>query len=321
MRSQPLQRESFLTYRGLRYFKLAALLVGASLLAAVLLPARHAFGYGGSTYGFVLGSICALMVALLAWYGIRKRRPPRIADRRRDDRRRFAIDNPVEADHRLASRRQPRTADNWRHGDSQLGWLSAHCYLGGALLLMALLHSGLHFGWNIHTLALVMLVLVTVSGVTGGLAYLQYPRQITENNSEESGEDLLLKIAELDEMMRVRALDLPDEVNQLVTDARNDSMLHDGLWQRLAGSHRPTLTDLAVARLEAIAKQLTDGDQPALVRDLYALLLRKKRLMVRATTEVSLHTRMQFWIDLHGPLSLGLLSALAAHVATILIYW
>lgn len=321
MRSQPLRRESFLTYRGLRYFKFAATLIGASLLAALLLPTRHAIGYGGSAYGYILGSICALLVVLLAWYGIRKRRPPRRTDSRRNDRRRFVIDNPVDRGRRRHNRRHPQKADSWRHGGNQLGWLSAHCYLGGALLILVPLHSGLHFNWNIHTLTIVMLALVAASGVIGAFAYIQYPRLITEINSEDSGEDLLLRIAELDEMARLSALALPDEVNLLVARAREENLLHDGLLRRLLGTPRQTLTDAAVQQLEVLAAQLTDGDQPGLVRDLYALLLRKQRLMVRATAEVSLRTRMQFWIYLHGPLSFGLLAALAAHVATILIYW
>jgi len=48
-----------------------------------------------------------------------------------------------------------------------IGWLSAHVYLGLAALLIATLHSGMHFGRNVHTVAYVLMCLVTLSGCWG----------------------------------------------------------------------------------------------------------------------------------------------------------
>ena len=40
-------------------------------------------------------------------------------------------------------------------------WTSAHVYLGLALIVIATLHTGFQFGWNVHTVAYVLMMLVT----------------------------------------------------------------------------------------------------------------------------------------------------------------
>jgi len=320
-----MQRDTFLTYRGLRYFKLAAFLVAAAVALALLLPARHGVSYGGTVFGYVLGTVCALLVLLLAWYGIRKRRPPRIEDRRRTDRRRHATGTESVGEdggnRRRRDRRRRTAASSWRYGDTLLGWLSAHSYLGGALLLLATLHSGLHFGWNVHTLAFVLLVLTVVSGIWGALAYLRYPRLITDHGGDESGEVLVERIAELDQLLRLRALQYPDAARQAVAEAARDSPLDDNLWRRLLGAPRQGPTAFAIERIRHLAARADGEEAAATLRDLYALLLRRQHLLARVRAELGLRTRLQLWLFLHGPLSIGLLAALASHVAIVLIYW
>ena len=59
------------------------------------------------------------------------------------------------------------TSGDW----SLKAWVSAHVYLGLAVMVVATLHSGFQFGWNIHTRAYGLMVLVVVSGLCGITVY------------------------------------------------------------------------------------------------------------------------------------------------------
>lgn len=311
-----MQRPTFLEYRNYRYLKLAGLLVSIALLLAVLSPPS----YGGTWLGYGLGIAAAALVLLLFWYGIRKRRVPRFADRRLGHRRRQMFAESQD-NRRGSDRRKVRPEDHWRHGGTLQGWLSSHIYLGLGLLVLASLHSGLRFGWNIHTLVYVLVVLVVASGLYGTYAYLRYPRRINASLGGDTLDDLRLKIAELDELARVRALGLPDDINALVAAMRRHTRLGGNLLQQLRCRQRHCPTALALRTIEARARELVAGEQPRLMRDLYTVLLQKQQLVARARQVISLNARMQAWLILHAPLAVVLLAALFAHILLMLVFW
>lgn len=317
-----MQRPTFLEHRHYRDFKLSIALLAAALVGYWLTRPSGGEPYGGTWFGYLLGILSALIVLLHLWYGIRKRRAPRFGERRRHQRRRqLHVESAGAASRKIDDRRRISAEDHWRFGGSLQGWLSAHAYLGVALVVLAALHAGFRFGWNLHTFAFALLTLTVASGMYGTFVYLRYPRLIAENLCDHALPDLLLKIAELDELARQRALDLPDEVNALVTRARQGTRIGGNLWQRLNGRQRGCPTDRAVERVQELAARLIEGEQPRRMRDLYSVLLQKQRLVAIARTEIRLNARLQFWLALHVPLSIGLLAALLGHVLTVLIYW
>jgi hypothetical protein len=296
--------------------------MAAVLIAASLLFYGSGGGYGGTFYGYVLGILCAVIVFVLMWYGIRKRRAPRLAERRARTRRRQILDAAMTAPSRRSSERRKLAAEeHWRFGGSMQGWLSAHVYLGIALLVLASLHSGLRFAWNLHSLTYLLVVLVVVSGLYGTYACIRFPRRFAENLREGSLEDVLLQIAELDELARNRALALPDEVNGLVTESRRNTRIGGTFLQQLIGTQADCPTDKAVQRAQELGRELVAGNQPQLMRDLYPILLQRQKLVAIARRDISLNARMQLWQYFHAPLAISLIAALMAHVATILIYW
>lgn len=295
-----LQRASLLNFGNYRYLKASAALIASSVTAYAFIPVNGE-RYGGTWLGYVLGIAAALIVLLLLWYGITKRRTP-----------------PVGKTEGIA-RQLGRAA--WRSGGRLQGWLSQHIYLGAALPVLATLHTGFQFGWNVHMLAYVLLLLVIASGFFGVYAYLNYPRLLTQNMGDDTLRGLVQKIAELDEWARVHAHGLPDAVNELVLKARRETRLGGTLWQQLGGRQRNCPTSAAVRQLLRLGAEHSKNDQSKLLRDLYAVLLRKEKLVLRARYEIMLKARLQVWLYLHVPLSVALLAALFAHVVSILFYW
>lgn len=279
-------QDSILEYRAGLYLKVA--LVGC--LAAVALFAAHApatQGYGGSALGYTLGTVAALLVLWLMALGVRKRRY------------------------------------RSRLGTVQ-GWTSAHVYLGASLLVIATVHTGFEFGWNVHTLAYVLMLLVIASGVVGVYAYLHYPVLMTKNMADETLEALLLKIADLDRKCRRLALDLPDEVTAIVTRATRSSTreprIGGSLRRQLAGDAVPCPTRAAAAELVALGARYK-GEQATLHGQLVSAMTRKSVLIDRVRRDLRYRAFMHIWLYAHVPLSFALLAALIAHVVSVFYFW
>lgn len=317
-----MQTPSFLEYRNYRYLKWAGVLTGFAFLAYWATKPLGGSSYGGTWFGYVLGIGSALMVILLACYGIRRRRTPMMPDRRRADRRRMMTTAGVaEPNRRDRDRRLPRASGFRRNVGTVQGWLSVHVYFGIALLVLVSLHAGFRFGWNIHTLTYLLVLAVMASGIYGVFAYLRYPRLITENIGGDTLNNLLLRISELDEMARIRALGLPDDVNALVSKARTETRIGGNFFQQLSGRQRYCPTEAALHQVQALGQQLVSDDQPKLMRDLHFVLLQKQQMVQKARKDICLNARMRSWLYLHTPLSVALLAATVAHVLTIFVYW
>src|SRR6266576_1116997 len=85
------------------------------------------------------------------------------------------------------ARRWGMTPGTW----SLKGWTSAHVYLGLSLIVIATLHTGFQFGWNVHTLAYVLMMLVIASGIYGVSAYAFLPQALSDNRGEMTGAQMV----------------------------------------------------------------------------------------------------------------------------------
>jgi hypothetical protein len=194
------KHRSILEYANFRWFKLALFLCAAS--AAVYIwhdpPLKP---YGGTWLGYTLGTIGALLIFWLAYFGVRKRR--------------------------------------YRSNvGSVAGWLSAHVYLGVALIWVATLHTGFELGWNVHTLAYVLMCLVVVSGTYGVFIYLRVPTEMTANAGEDTLASMMLRISEIDKDMREKALSLPDKLFAIVDKSVSGSRLGGSFARLISGRDR-----------------------------------------------------------------------------------
>ena len=202
-----------------------------------------------------------------------------------------------------------------------MGWLSAHCYLGGVLLIVTSLHSGLHFGWNIHTLTYILLVVLVASGVLGALAYLRYPLLISRNADQEGAGGRLAQLAEIDRVLQTHATGLPAELMAAVAISRGDSPPVACSWRQLFASHASFQTEIALAQIQVLSSQEVHNEYRSAMREIYALLLNKQHLLSQMADACRLNARMRIWQVLHGPVSLAFVGVLAAHVSSMLVFW
>lgn len=297
--------ESILTHARSRYLWVA---LGLSLVSIVLY-AWHRPGVapnGGTWLGYSLGTVGALLIVWLMLFGVRKRR--------------------------------------YAGGRNVLrGWLSANVYLGTALILVALLHCGFQFGWNLHTLALVLMLAVIFSGFFGVYAYLRYPALMTRNRENATREAMLEEIEELDQNALALADGIDPKIHAVVLRSIQNTRLGGGVWRQLrarddsdaalakvreAIDHRATNAKAAspqagqtiFAMVDFLSAGAGDRELEAL-RKLIDLLSRKKALATRVARDIQYQALMEIWLYVHVPLSFALLAALIGHVVSVFFYW
>jgi len=276
-----MQRSNIFDYKNYLYFKIAVVVILVAF-AAYLIFEPAVGHYGGSFLGYGLGTVSTLMVLWMAWYGVRKRR--------------------------------------YRSGGSTQGWLSAHIYLGTAMTALVTLHSGFHYGINIHTLAYGLLLIVVISGFFGNYTYMIYPRQMSENMGEDSLDSLLLRIAEADKLARQIALVMPDAINNTVSRACRETSIGLGLIDQLRGYQPNCPSAQAVEDLTELGNELSP-DQRKLYRELYTIMVRRLSLVKRARQDLMYRARLGIWLYLHVPFTIALLVAMTAHIIAVFVYW
>lgn len=274
--------ESFLVHRRFHWLKAAIGLMAASIVVyAVWQPAT---GHNGGTWlGYTLGTIGALIIVWLMLFGIRKRRYG------------------------------PGT---W----SLKSWLSAHVYLGLSLIVVATLHCAFEFGWNIHTLAYVLMMLVILTGVVGVVVYARVPTLMTHNRMSLTLEGMARDMLELDREATDLAIPLGDEYVREVQRSRDETRLGGSLWRQLSGRDPSCATARALARV----RELANNAPPALSAQASALLVplgRKDDLLRRARRDIRYKALMDLWLLFHVPLSFALLATLTAHIISVFFYW
>lgn len=276
--------QSILVFRNYVYLKWALLVVASVVLLYFAHDPVYGVPNGGTWLGYGLGTLGALLIVWLMWFGIRKR----------------------------------------RYGDSGSAsvedWLSAHIYLGLALIVVSTLHTGFQFGWNIHTLAYALTMFVIASGVFGLFAYLRVPELMTHNRRGETLEQIMQDVADLDSQCREAALPLGDEVNRVVLRAAEATVIGGGAFRQISGNDPNCPTRAANIAVQQIA-DTTSSDHGEKYRTLLALLARKDELLGRARRDVRYKALLDLWLYVHVPLSFALLAALISHIVAVFFYW
>ena len=290
--------ESILAFRRRRYLWVSLAVVAAAIAAYWLHEPQQAPN-GGTWLGYTLGTLGAALILWLAWFGVRKRR--------------------------YAS----------TLGTVQ-GWLSAHVYLGLALVVIVLLHSGFQFGWNVHTLAFVLMVAVVASGLFGVWVYARYPTRMSDNRDGAPRPELIAQLEDIDRRSLRVASNLGADFHEVVASSVQRTQLGATLTERLrgrdssqlllrSGGETRTISNAGQeAALDWLAEQQSqarDAETIAAIGELSALIRNKRRLLKTLGEDLKLQAILDVWLYAHVPLSIGLIAALAVHVVIVFLYW
>ena len=285
------QHQSLLEFKSGRYLKVA-LFVCAAAIGAYWYYGVHTASiapYGGTWLGYTLGTIAAVLILWLMLLGIRKRRY------------------------------------RSRLGSVQ-GWASAHVYLGTSLIIIATLHCAFEFGWNIHTLAYALMMLVIVSGFFGVYAYLRYPgghdgqsgRRDARDDAAEGrrpGDQVQAHRARPARRGQCAVLNAIQARSRENGPARQPAAPAGRRGHRApdAGGARPAAQD-GHAQLFAGSRRRSRSSSSSRCRASW-----RSRTAIRR--DLQIRALMQVWLYFHVPLSFALLAALIAHVVSVFYFW
>ena len=272
-----MQQETFISYRGYRWLIVTVL----SLIASIVIYAvNDPIGgrNGGTVLGYIYGVIATIGIVWLMAYGVRKR----------------AYSSDL--------------------GTVQ-GWLSAHVWLGIGLLFFVPLHAGFSFGWNVHTLAYILMVITIVTGVWGTVNYTTLASRI---ESHRGG----VKSTQVLEQLHALSADI-----RAICEGKSDAFV--SCAQRFDVSFSPSLLSLlrkqkfATVDQKAVAgvlSNISEGERDDALR-LISLIDQKCDLTSSLMEESRIKALLRLWLFVHVPVSIALCVALAIHILSVFFFW
>ncbi len=268
---------SFLKYKGFFWLWCALIVCGIAIAGYAMADVRPRPN-GGTWLGYTLGTVGALLIVWLALLGIRKRR---------------------------------MSAGNW----SLKAWLSAHVYLGLTLVVIGTLHTGFQFGWNVHTLAYALMILVILSGVYGIAVYALLPRALAANREQMTKAQMLEALAALDRQLEAAAQPLERAESDAVIAALAQDPFGAGVLARLAGRYPLCRT---AGALDTMVRHGAHGDAAEKV---VSLLRRRRGALAQIRRHMHLRALLDIWLYVHVPMTIALIAALIAHIVSVFYYW
>jgi hypothetical protein len=265
---------SFLKHKRFRWLWIALALCAVTI-AGYLMIDQQPRPNGGSWYGYTLGTIGFGLIIWLSLLGVRKRKI-----------------NPGV----------------W----SLKAWTSAHVYLGLSLIVIGTLHTGFQIGWNVHTLAYVLMLLVIVTGIYGVVVYATLPASLSANRNEMTRAQMLDALTAIDRQLESAAQPLGRAEADLVIAALAQDVFAGGPLARLTGSYPGCATTRALRGM--------GGSGEAITR-VAALLEKRREQLDQIRGALRIRAMLEIWLFIHIPLTIALIAALTAHVISVFFYW
>ncbi|MFK8080992.1 MAG: hypothetical protein AB8B97_11960 [Granulosicoccus sp.] len=288
-----------LEHRSARYLWVAIALIGICTGIYLSQSGGEQPPNGGTWQGYTTGTLGGVLILWLSLLGVRKRR----------------------------YRSRVGTV---------AGWTSAHVYLGASVIIIGTLHSAGQLGWNIHTLAYVLMCAVVISGFFGIYYYVSIPDKSLRNRGGRSREALFQELHELDGEGRSAAQLCSSEIAAGATSAIERTSIGGGAMAQLLRSDHSKMSIQVEGKprivenkdqarvLGMIAARIPDAKRQTEVEplgNLMSIMGRRQAVIRRIVRDIQLQGLLKVWLYLHIPLTVALLVALTAHIVSTFLYW
>jgi len=275
-----------LTTRESARWRWRVLVLFLALTAAYLFYAWGRFPHGGSWPGIAFGTLAALLILLLLWYGVRKR----------------------------------QYHSRWGTLET---WLQSHVYLGLLSVAVVLYHSGFRFEDKVAVAALVVLVLVVLTGLFGAILYTTVPRILTDVQGDAAAEEISAEVQRF-----LRSMDRLADGKSATFRKVHDSLVGE-LRPRPLSGWRILFRSARIGRrrtaeeggsdwtelLRRVGKEEQDDLRELLVRSRQA-----KEQLQRLVAQQQYKNLLDVWLYAHIPLSLALVVLVLAHLVAVFYY-
>jgi hypothetical protein len=269
--------ETFFSYRRYRWFWVNLVFVLGCLIV-YLLDDPVGGRNGGTVLGYTLGVLATAGILYLMWFGIRKR-------------------------------------SYSAHATTLKGCLSAHVWLGLALVVIVPLHSGFSFGLNVHTLAYVVMLLTIASGVWGALNYSVLAAQVKSHRGGGTTKKLIEQIYLISKDVNALSHDKSDQFLRLVQGL--DFEFKPSLRGVLFGQRQEQIPKTVGAELLSGLLQSEQEEGLKIV----TLINKKRELANQVAEETLVMTKLKLWLYFHLPISCALVVLVAIHIFSVFWYW
>ncbi len=289
--------QNLLKYKKYRYLNLSIILLVASIVIYLTQGVEQPAN-GGTWQGYTLGIFATFLILLLTYLGIRKR------------------------------------SYSSRMGTVE-GWTSAHVYLGSSLLLIATLHAAFQVGWNVHTLAYVLMIAVILSGFYGLFTYMHYPHVMSKNNNGGSQDTWLQELAQVDDEIKNLSSSCRADIRLLILSAIENTKISGSLFSQLRGKDNSKIKiqsvsdkllsnknqQRVIAFLASALPSSINHVEAAALDKILSKFSRRQRLLKIIKRNLQIKAYLRVWLLFHIPITIALLAALTVHILVVFIYW
>ena len=272
-----MREENFFNYQNFKWMwvHLIALLV---IIVIYVLHDPVGLPAGDTWLGYTLGVLAAAGMTGLMWFAIRKRA-------------------------------------YYSSKTTLKGALAVHFWLGLSLAFVVPMHCGFSFGWNVHTLAYLFMMLTIGTGIWGAVVYLTLAPDIGSHRGKGSTKELLEKLSltsgaadALTLKKSPQYLEFARKLDFSFTPSIRDSILRE----KIPAIEQASLAD-EIASLNA--DEQTDAVK------FIGIIARKIDLINLIRQEVRVQFWLKIWLYFHVPLACASFLLLIIHIISVFYFW